>query len=274
MIGIESIDDVRDDAQFGGKASQLGAARRFGLPVPPGAALSVDFVEALAASHGEAHAALDALHDRLETALAVRSSAIGEDSAGASFAGQHISLLNVRGRDGLREAVLAVRASAFTESALAYRRKLGLDARPRIGVVVQRLVAPECAGVLFSRNPMTGADERVIEAAWGLGEAVVAGLVTPDRFRIARDGRVLERCVGTKDLAIRATDDGGTCEVEVEPSLVNVACLDDAQLARLNDLTGQCEAYFGGLQDLEWAFAAGDLYLLQRREITTRVASR
>jgi pyruvate,water dikinase len=138
-----------------------------------------------------------------------------------------------------------------------------------MGVVVQQLVHAEVAGVLFSRDPLTGEDVRTIEAAWGLGEAVVAGLVTPDRFRVARGGRILERVLGEKDIAIRwATSGSGTTEEAVEDEDQERLCLDDAALAALDDLATKCEAVFGGTQDLEFAFAAGRLYLLQRRAIT------
>ena len=130
--------------------------------------------------------------------LAVRSSAVGEDSEEASFAGQHLTCLNVRSAADGVAAVAAIWRSAHSDSALAYRRRLGLTDSPRIAVVVQQLVDADCAGVLFTRNPLDGADELVVEAAWGLGEAVVAGLVTPDRFRVARDGTVLERVAGTR----------------------------------------------------------------------------
>jgi pyruvate,water dikinase len=122
--------------------------------------------------------------------------------------------------------------------------------------------------VLFTRNPMTGADERVIEATWGLGEAVVAGLVTPDHYRVARGGRILERRAGEKDLAIMWSEGGGTEEVEIEGARISALCLEDADIAALEALATACEAAFGGSQDLEWAFAGGHLYLLQRRAIT------
>ena len=121
----------------------------------------------------------------------MRSSAVGEDSEGASFAGQHATILNVRDEDQVVDAVLKVRESAHTESARAYRRTLGLDEAPRIAVVVQRMIEPDCAGVMFTRNPLDGADERVIEASWGLGESVVAGLVVPDNYALDQQGRVL-----------------------------------------------------------------------------------
>lgn len=152
---------------------------------------------------------------------------------------------------------------------------MGLKGEVRMGVVVQQLVDAECAGVLFTRNPVTGADERVIEAAWGLGESVVSGLVVPDRFRVARDGRVLERTHGLKDVALRpqaAPGGSGTAETAVDEALTRTLCLDEARLGRLHALAEWCEATFGGAQDLEWAFTApprDELFLLQQRPITT-----
>jgi pyruvate,water dikinase len=199
---------------------------------------------------------------------AARSSAVGEDSAVASFAGQHLTCLNVCSPGALVEAVRAIFASARSESALAYRRRLGVEDEPRIGVVVQELVLADRAGVLFSRNPVTGAEEIVIEASWGLGEAVVAGLVTPDRFRLNPDGAVLERAIGMKDVAVRAAPDGGTWETPVAASLSRASCLDDSDLERLWQLAARCEEVFGAGQDLEWAFAGDRLHLLQRRPVT------
>jgi pyruvate, water dikinase len=164
--------------------------------------------------------------------------------------------------------VRAIWQSARAEAALAYRRRLGLSSEPQIGVVVQELIVADCAGVLFTRNPFDGADEIVIEASWGLGESIVAGLVTPDRFRLSREGTVLERTAGMKDIAVRALPEGGTREAEVPAELVRALCLDDARLRELHALAVSCEKTFGGTQDLEWAFAGGMLYLLQRRVVT------
>ena len=178
--GLVPLSAAADESLFGGKAVSLGAAIRAGLPVPPGIVLAWHVVERVAAADRDhAGAILDSPH-LPDSRLAARSSAIGEDSSGASFAGQHTTKLNVR-RHTLPDAVRAVRESAFTPSALAYREKKGIAAPPRIGVVVQELIEPVAAGVLFTRNPITGADERLIEAAWGLGEAVVNGSVVPDR---------------------------------------------------------------------------------------------
>ncbi|WP_437755294.1 PEP/pyruvate-binding domain-containing protein [Sorangium sp. So ce1389] len=265
---IARFHDELGEGDFGGKAAQLGQAHRSGLPVPPGWALSAAFVERVVAGEGAAVDRLVEAFRELDGPVAVRSSGVGEDGASASFAGQHATELNVRSRDGLLEAVRKVHGSARTEAALAYRRKLGLAPEPRMGIVVQRLVQADTAGVLFTRNPATGADERVVEATWGLGEAVVAGLVTPDSYRMARGGRVLERRAGEKDLAILWAEEGGTREVAVEPDRVEALCLDDARLAALEALAAACEAAFGGTQDVEWAFAGDRLYLLQRRAIT------
>ncbi|WP_437505718.1 PEP/pyruvate-binding domain-containing protein [Sorangium sp. So ce1099] len=265
---IARFHDELGEQDFGGKAAQLGQAHRSGLPVPPGWALSAAFVERVVVGEGAAVDRLVEAFRELDGPVAVRSSGVGEDGASASFAGQHVTELNVRGREALLEAVRKVHGSARTEAALAYRRKLGLAPEPRMGIVVQRLVQADTAGVLFTRNPATGADERVVEATWGLGEAVVAGLVTPDSYRMARGGRVLERRAGEKDLAILWAEEGGTREVAVEPARVEALCLDDARLAALEALAAACEAAFGGTQDIEWAFAGDRLYLLQRRAIT------
>jgi pyruvate,water dikinase len=121
---------------------------------------------------------------------------------------------------------------------------------------------------MFTQNPITGADERVIEASWGLGEAVVAGRVIPDQYRVDRSGTVLERTPGVKKVAIRTLPEGGTIEAEVPPELVERLCLDDGQLEELNRLAGRCEHVYGPARDLEWAFADGELYLLQCRAVT------
>jgi pyruvate,water dikinase len=265
---IASLHEALPEADFGGKAAQLGQAHQKGLPVPPAWALSTVFVDRVVAGDEAAIEQLVKAFQELGGPVAVRSSGIGEDSASASFAGQHATELNVRSREGLLEAVHKVHGSARTEAALAYRKRLGVSLEPRMGIVVQRLVEADRAGVLFTRNPTTGADERVIEATWGLGEAVVAGLVTPDHYRVARGGRVLERRAGEKDLAIMWSEDGGTEEVPVEGDRIEALCLSDAELAALDALAAACEAAFGGSQDLEWAFAEERLYLLQRRAIT------
>ena len=180
--------EARETSVFGSKAVGLGEAIREGLPVPPGIALSGPIVEAVASREEQAIATVAELAKPLRAPLAARSSAADEDGADASFAGQHVTLLNVRSIDDLTEALSEIWWSANSDSAITYRQRVGLFTRPSVGVVVQELLSPDSAGVMFTRNPVTGDDERMIEAAWGLGEAVVAGLVIPDNFRIDRDG--------------------------------------------------------------------------------------
>jgi pyruvate,water dikinase len=265
---IASLHEALPEEDFGGKAAQLAQAHKKGLPVPPAWAMATTFVDRVVAGDEAATARLIEVFLDLGGPVAVRSSGIGEDGAAASFAGQHATELNIRSRDALIEAVHKVHRSARTEAALAYRKRLGISPEPRMGIVVQRLVEAERAGVLFTRHPTTGADERVIEATWGLGEAVVAGLVTPDHYRVARGGRVLERRAGDKDLAIMWSEGGGTEEIEIEADRASALCLSDADLTALEAMATACEAAFGGSQDLEWAFAGDRLYLLQRRAIT------
>jgi pyruvate,water dikinase len=262
------LDQALDEALFGGKAASLARSLRAGLRVPPGFALGTTDVEAVFSGDSTTLALLREAFAGLGGSCAVRSSAIGEDSEGASFAGQHVTVLNVRHEDAVADAVLKVRESAHTESARLYRRSLGMDETPRVGVVVQRMIEPDSAGVMFTRNPVNGSHERVIEASWGLGEAVVAGLVVPDNYVLDDRGRVVRRTAGEKDLALRGAPDGGTVEVAVAEDLITAFCLDDGMLAGLGDLAARCEAFFGRGLDIEWAFSGGTLYLLQCRAMT------
>ena len=160
--------------------------------------------------------------------------------------------------------------SGRSEAALAYRARRGLDAVPMVGVVIQQLVDPVAAGVLFTRNPMTGAEECVIEAGWGLGEAVVSARIVPDYFRLDAHGRVAEQVAGDKDVRIVRCPDGGTAEEPVAPELRRAACLTAAHLARLHALAQRCREVWRHHLDLEFAFAPDDtLYLLQSRPITS-----
>jgi pyruvate,water dikinase len=265
-VNLVTLEQAVDERSYGSKASRLGAACRAGLPVPPGLALDWSTAAAVAAGRGAAE--ISRIVATLKFPVAVRSSAIGEDGADASFAGQHLTVLNVRSQEALLAAIVAVVASARAPQAIAYRQRLGIAGEPRMGVVVQELVAAECAGVLFTKNPISGKDERVIEASWGLGEAVVAGLVTPDRYRVDRSGAVLEQCAGEKDLAIVPLTAGGVEEVSTSEEQTRALCLSPQKLARLNELAARCEAFAQGHHDLEWAFHDEQLYLLQWRPIT------
>jgi len=260
---------ARETSLYGSKAVGLGEAARYGLPVPPGVALSGDLVEAVASGDLAAIEKLAKAVTALPAPFAVRSSAVDEDGATASFAGQHLTLLNVHSAADVPGAVREVWWSANSDSAITYRQRVGQFTRPSVGVVVQTLLNPSVAGVMFTENPVTGADERLIEATWGLGEAVVAGLVVPDHFRLERSGHVLERKGGRKRIAIRALPNGGTFEQQVPPAQVNQLCLGDEQLAALGELALKCEKAYGPRRDIEWAYQDGTLYLLQCRAITT-----
>jgi pyruvate,water dikinase len=274
VSGIVPLVEADTEELYGAKAVGLGDALRAGLPVPPGVALPGPEVDSIASGDVDATTALLEAVQALPTPLAVRSSAVGEDSAGASFAGQHITVLNVPSAEAVEAAVREVWWSANSDSAITYRKRLGVFARPSVGVVVQSLLQPDTAGVMFTRNPITGADERMIEASWGLGEAVVSGRVIPDSFRMARSGEVLDRRAGLKRFAIRsAPDGGGTVDDDVAPDLVESLCLSDEQLQALSDLAADCERVYGPERDMEWAFAGGQLYLLQCRALTTSAGS-
>src|SRR3954465_779006 len=234
MSGVVPLAEAHDQEVFGSKAVGLGDATRSGLPVPPGVALSGPVVDAVASGEDGAIEEVAQSMRLLEAPFAVRSSAVGEDGADASFAGQHVTLLNVPSVAELTQAVCEIWWSANSDSAITYRQRTGLFVRPSVGVVVQSLLDPETAGVMFTQNPINGADERVIEASWGLGEAVVSGRVIPDNYRVARSGEILARSCGMKKIAIRRAPDGGTVEVPVPPEQVESHCLSEDQLAQLN----------------------------------------
>ena len=253
---------------YGGKAANLSTAFRDGLPVPEGFALSWSEVDAIATEMPGAGGAFMAdLAELASVPLAVRSSAVGEDSRVASFAGQHKTLLNVVGDDEVLAAIRRVWQSGRDEAALAYRRRMHVAENPRIGVIVQHLVAAEVAGVLFTCDPVSGAADRwLIEASWGLGEAVVSGLVTPDLYIATPSGDLLEARRGTKRVAVIPDPRGGTSQRATED---NNWCLDEGAVRDLAGMGAACERLFGPGQDVEWAFAKGKPWLLQSRPVTT-----
>ena len=269
MKQVVAFAKARETSLYGSKAVGLGDAARHGLAVPPGVALSGDLVEAVASGDDKALERLTNAIADLPPPFAVRSSAVDEDGAAASFAGQHLTVLNVHSVADVPGAVRDVWWSANSDSAITYRQRVGLFTRPSVGVVVQTLLDPVVAGVMFTEHPVTGADERLVEASWGLGEAVVAGLVIPDHFRLDRAGRVLERKAGRKRIAIRSLPSGGTFEQQVPPAQANQLCLDDTQLSALGELALRCEQVYGPRRDIEWALQDGTLYLLQCRAVTT-----
>lgn len=270
---VTPLADAVDAGVFGGKAAQLSTAIRSGLPVPSGFALSPWLVEAVVEDHAPAIAALAQVSTALGL-MAVRSSAPDEDSAVASFAGAHLTVLGVLGHEAVVTAVRDVHRSGRQAGVDGYRARMGLGTDCRMAVVAQQLVEADVAGVMFTRNPLTGRDERVVEASWGLGEAVVAGIVTPDQYRLARGGGILEQRLGDKDVAIRSRPGGGpgdpTVEVPVEPDLAGAPCLGERELAALDALATQCDDVYGDRDhDIEFAFRGAELFLLQRRPITS-----
>ncbi|QEC46165.1 phosphoenolpyruvate synthase [Baekduia soli] len=205
------------------------------------------------------------------SAYAVRSSATAEDSPTASFAGQHDTYLNIVGPAAILEHVRRAWASLFTERAVTYRIRHGLDHRTtRMAVVVQRMAVPQAAGVLFTADPVTS-NRRVVsvEAAFGLGEAVVCGLVDSDIYKV-RDGAVVAREIGAKRLAVHAGAAGGTEERAIEAGRRAQPALTDAQALRLAALGRRIEAHFGRPQDIEWCLTGDDdIEIVQSRPITT-----
>lgn len=262
------LEDVPDEERYGGKARELAAAARVGLPVPDGLAIPAETLERLVSAGEPRPPLVDAIRD-LEGPYVVRSSGIAEDGERASFAGQHRTVINVLDADAVIEALERVHASAHAEAVMEYREQMGIRAPPRTGAVVQTMVNADVAGVLFTQHPVDGSDERVVEAAWGLGPAVVDGLVTPDRYRLRPGGDVLDRRAGDKDVRVAPAPEGGTrTETVGEPDRTGF-CLDDDQLRTLDGIAERCEVHWSGGHDVEWAFRDGDCYLLQRRDITT-----
>ncbi len=205
-----------------------------------------------------------------DTAYAVRSSATAEDLPTASFAGQQDTYLNVVGPAAVLQHVSRCWASLFTERAVTYRLRNGVDHRKvRMAVVVQRMVFPQAAGILFTADPVTG-NRKVasVEASFGLGEALVSGLVNADVYEV-RDGEVVARTVATKQLAIHASPAGGTQEQPIEPERRDQPALTDAQVLRLAQLGRRIEAHFGIPQDIEWCLVDDDFQIVQSRPITT-----
>ena len=203
-------------------------------------------------------------------AYAVRSSATAEDLPTASFAGQHDTYLNVVGPAAILRHVRRCWASLFTERAVTYRLRNGIDHRKvRMAVVVQQMVFPQAAGILFTADPITS-NRKVasVEAGFGLGEALVSGLVNADVYKVRGD-EIVARTIATKQLAIQASSAGGTQEQAIEPERQQQPALTDAQVLRLAQLGRRIEAHFGRPQDIEWCLVDDELHIVQSRPITT-----
>ena len=204
-----------------------------------------------------------------QAAYAVRSSATAEDLPTASFAGQQDTYLNIVGPAAILQHISRCWASLFTERAVTYRLRNGFDHRKvQMAVVVQQMVFPEAAGILFTADPITGNRKvAVVEASFGLGEALVSGLVNADAYQV-RDGEVVAKAVATKQLAIHALPAGGTQEQAIEPARQEQPALTDTQVVQLAQLGRRIEAHFGLPQDIEWCLVDDGFQIVQSRPIT------
>ncbi|WP_437817142.1 rifamycin-inactivating phosphotransferase [Sorangium sp. So ce1078] len=205
-----------------------------------------------------------------QAAYAVRSSATAEDLPTASFAGQQDTYLNVIGKPAILEHISRCWASLFTERAVTYRLRNGFDHRKvHMAVVVQKLVVPQAAGILFTADPVTSNRKvSVIEAGFGLGEALVSGLANADGYKV-RNGQIIEKTVATKKLATWAVEEGGTEERAIEPERQSRPVLTDEQILRLERLGRRIEGHFGQPQDIEWCLVDEAFSIVQSRPITT-----
>ena len=279
-----------DVAVAGGKGANLGELVRAGIDVPPGfvvttaayrrvvAGLSPDAGDAalraalgsIALPAGLAADIIRAYEELGGGPVAVRSSATAEDLPGAAFAGQQDTLLGVTGADALLDAVRACWASLWNERAVAYRARLRVDdSEVAIAVVVQRMVAADAAGVMFTADPVSGARDRiVIDASEGLGEAVVSGLVTPDHVVMTTAGVAESYTVGKNEVVFRSGADGSVARDPTAENRARDRLLSDGELRQLAAEGTRIQSLFGTPQDVEWAFSDGRLSILQARPMT------
>lgn len=205
-----------------------------------------------------------------EWAYAVRSSATAEDLPSASFAGQQDTFLNVIGADQILQAVQKCWASLFTDRAIIYRVQNGFDHRSVfLSVVVQRMVFPQVSGIMFTADPVTGNRKIVsIDASYGMGEALVAGIVTADLYQVRAD-RLLKKQIAKKEIAIYARPEGGTNKVNISEEMQLTSSLSDEQVLRLASMGRSIEKHFGSPQDIEWCLVNDEIFIVQSRPITT-----
>jgi pyruvate, water dikinase len=260
-----------DAAVFGGKSAGLGELLAAGIPVPVGFAISTEAFTVAGGLERDARAEIIDRYARLGAGappVAVRSSAVGEDSLEATFAGQLESYLWVRGGEAVCTAVADCRASLHSATADSYRERFaGGEAAPTMGVTVQRMVDAVVAGVMFTCNPVSGDPSMVaINASWGLGLAVVAGEVTPDDYLVSKVTReIVREQIGHKTIEYVA----GHVSSEVPADRTDVRCLDEATIGALVQEARKIERHFGSHQDIEWAVDPdGELYIVQSRPVT------
>jgi pyruvate,water dikinase len=255
LSSVVSNVDVEDDEVLQSAADRAQAAI-YEATVPP------TIVEEIEAAYDEFQGD--------DPFVAVRSSATAEDLPEASFAGQQETFLNVD-RERLIDAIKDCWASLYTARAIAYRAENGVASNGlAIAVVVQRMVDADKSGVLFTREPSTGENRTVVEAAWGLGEAVVSGSVTPDTYVLDPEGGVRDVRVAEKETFFeRDGETGRTIERDLPPDRRERRVLSDDELSRLAAIGDRIEAYYDAPQDIEWAIESGEFYVLQSRAITT-----
>lgn len=267
-------------------ADDLEACTRVGAEARArieGAALPTDLQEQIATHYDELHAEPRAQTERGGNSepVAIRSSATGEDSADASFAGLQDTYLWVRGADSVIEHVRKCWASLYAVESVMYRRRLKLQEQGlAMGVVIQRMIDSRCSGVIFTRSPTTGdRSVVVVEGSWGLGSAVVSGEVTPDKYVVGKiTGEIISRTVSCKMRQHRPNPAGaGVIDEEVTADQQNAACLNDAELHALVDIAKRVERHYGGPQDIEWAIARDlppheSVFVLQSRPETAWTA--
>ena len=265
--GLEEL-QAADARTFGGKSASLGELLGAEIPVPPGFAISTavsgKMTDALRRDIAGRYAAMGE-----GAPVAVRSSALGEDSAEATFAGQQDTYLWVRGADAVCEAVQKCWASLHNPEAVAYRERFGIE-NPAMGVTIQLMVDAAVSGVMFTCNPMSGDRSMVaINASWGLGLAVVGGEVTPDDYLVSKvTGEIVRETINDKDIQYVPGPDGAQ-RVDVDEARRRERSLDQAAIARLIAVGRRVERHFDAPQDIEWAFDRDDeLFVLQSRPVT------
>lgn len=205
-----------------------------------------------------------------EHAYAVRSSATAEDLPHASFAGQQDTYLNIIGVEAILQHISKCWASLFTDRAVIYRMQNGFDHRQvYLSVIVQRMVFPQASGILFTADPITSNRKLLsIDASFGLGEALVSGLVSADCYQV-QEGEIVDKRIATKTLAIYGRKEGGTETQQIDPDQQKTQTLTDQQILQLARIGRQIEAHFGCPQDIEWCLAHDTFYIVQSRPITT-----
>lgn len=278
IISFQSL-SAQEMAIAGGKGSGLARLFQSNIPVPDGfvilpAAFVADQLTPDGWTQVEEHLGL-LRKSGSDLAFAIRSSALSEDSASASFAGEFETVLNMKTDPEIRQAIETVYRSRQSERVLAYSQVKGISPSDhQISVVVQILVPAECSGVLFTAHPVTGRrDQVMISASWGLGEAIVSGIVTPDTLVLDKNSRrIIQRETADKQV-MTVLIGSGTEEQPVPGDMQRKPVLTDNQAFELMKIALQVESLFGCPMDIEWAIAGGRIFILQARPITTLPAA-